>query len=271
MHMQSSTVATFWSRRATLPNVTLLPITSLRPSEGIDPRRAASVRRVLLRDEGTSQPIQAVLMNGQFIILDGHNRWKAFRTLGLKHAAVQIHRGDIDVRTWVLTSPSQLADFADLEKVDEYVFAAHLDQRGGVIGIDDGTFRLFPESSRQGLRGQHAVVRALSRIAGQPLRRHEDSGREEARWWTRIYLAAPEARTILIYPRTNMEEFYEIVIQRRQIVPAGATRFLLDKVLLDRPLPLSLFSGWYPLPEARLRLADALAQRNVSLEVAAMK
>lgn len=82
-----------------------------------------------------------------------------------------------------------------------------------------------------------------------------------------MYQAHPDARTLLIYPRITMEEFYETVIQRRQKVPAGATRFLLNKVLLDRPLPLSLFSGWHPLPEARLRLADALAQRNASLEV----
>ncbi|MGZ5440646.1 MAG: hypothetical protein ACXW5U_06850 [Thermoanaerobaculia bacterium] len=268
----SSSVATFRSRTATSPhanppNITLLPISWLKPSEGIDPRRASEVRRQLLLDEGILQPLQVALLNSRFILLDGHNRLHALRQLRLRHAPVQIHRGDIDARTWVLTSSSELADLAELEKVKEPVFSAQEEHRGGLVGINDGTFRLFPSNDRRRLRAQHAVVRALSRIAGQALARHEDADREEPRWWTRLRLVAPAARTLLIYPRIAVEEFYEIVINRRQKVPAGATRFRLDKVLLDAPLPLSLFSGWHPLREARLRLADALAQRSFSLEV----
>ena len=273
----SSSAATDWSRNATLPrlqvaddtppNVTLLPIRWLKPSEGIDPRRAAEVRRRLLLDEGILQPLQVAFLNGRFILLDGHNRFHAIQKLRLRHAPVQLHRGKIDARTWVLTSSSDLGDFAELERVQESVFSAQLNRRGGVVGISDGTFRLFPDKPRQRLHTQHAVVRTLSRNAGQPLARHEDADRDEARWWTKLNLAASAARTLLIYPRIEMADFYDIVIHRNQKVPAGATRFRLNKVLLDTPLPLSLFSGWHPLPEAKRRFADALAQRNFSLEV----
>ena len=247
--------------------VTLLPTQWLIASEGIDPKRASEVRRQILLDEGILQPLQVGLLNSRFIVLDGHNRLRALQRLRLRHAPVQIHRGRIDVSTWVLGSSSEIGEFAGLEHVSASAFSTHVDWRGGIVALRDGSLRLFPTNPRQRLIVQRAVVRALSANAGQKLARHEDHERGDPKWWTRLKPSRARARTIVIYPRITMAEFCDIVIQRKQKVPAGATRFRLNKVLFDSPLSLNLFVGWHSLREARLRFDEVVAQRDFSIEV----
>lgn len=264
----SSTVATARSRSISTPEIVVVPIALLLPTENLDPTRAAIVRHTLIKDRGMRQPIQVAPRGGSYLVLDGHNRLSAFISLGFRYVLVQVHRGPIAVRTWVLGAKADvLPKSAHLEAVNDRTFANLVDTRGG-LATKTGEHALFPEHPHARIEAQHALVNTLAAMnRGDELARYKDVGRERASWWQQVAHAYHDIRTLLIYPEVTFGDFSAMVAAGRKM-PAGATRFLLDKVLLSEPLPLGLFSGTHTIDESRARVAAAMAERSTSFEVA---
>lgn len=263
----SSTVATARSRIISIPEIVVVPTARLIPTENLDPTRAATVRRTLIKDGGIRQPIQVALRDGIWLVLDGHNRLSAFVSLGLRYVPVQVHRGPISVRTWVLGAKTDtLPASAHLEVVDEPTFAKLVDTRGGLV-TKTGEYAVFPGHPRSRIEAQHALVNTLAAMNhGDELARYKDIGRESAAWWPEVAQADADIHTLLIYPQTTFADFSTMVAAGLKM-PAGATRFLLQKVLLSEPIPLGLFGQVHSIDESRAHVAAAVIQRSTAVEV----
>lgn len=263
----SSTVATARSRIISTPEIVVVPIALLIPTENLDPTRAAIVRRTLLKDRGLLQPIQVAPRGGSYLVLDGHNRLRAFVSLGFRYVLVQVHRGPIAVRTWVLGAKAEaLPGSAHLEAVDDRTFANLVNTRGGLV-TKTGEHALFPEHPHARIEAQHALVNTLAALnRGHELARYKDVGRESASWWQQVAHADHAICMLLIYPEITFGDFAAMVAAGLKM-PAGATRFLLEKVLLSEPIPLGFFSESHSIDESRAHVAAAMIERNTALEV----
>ncbi|HEX9986353.1 MAG TPA: hypothetical protein VGF69_24050 [Thermoanaerobaculia bacterium] len=263
----SSTVATIRSRIISSPEIVVVPTARLIPTENLDPTRAATVRRTLIKDGGIRQPIQVAWRDGRWLVLDGHNRLSAFASLGLRYVLVQVHRGPIGVRTWVLGAKAdKLPVSAHLEVVDEPAFAKLVDTRGGLV-TKAGAHAVFPQHPHARIEAQHALVNTLATMnRGDELARYKDMGRESIAWWPRVAESDADIHTLLIYPQTTFADFSAMVAAGLKM-PAGATRFLLQKVLLSEPIPLGLFGKVHSIDESRAQVAAAMIQRSTAVEV----
>ena len=238
-----------------LPDLHILPTSTLRPHEHHDERRAAPIAEALQRDGMLRNPPVVLRLSSEserYVVLDGANRTAAFRQLGLQHVLAQVvHAGDnqVAVETWnhVLLSIAEdellellagAGGFELLESDPEQASAdlalgtalASLSLLGGRVRTIAGRFSSLGEL----LVGLNLLVNAY-----QTKVRIE---RTNAAALNDVVTAFPSAAGLLVFPGFDVEDIVEAVSQGL-LLPGGLTRFMVSPRALRVNYPLEALAA----------------------------
>jgi len=233
-----------------LPDLKIVPVSSLHPHERFDASRAEPLV-TRLRTDGVLKNPPVVLPLGQrtesYVVLDGANRTEAFREMGTPHVVVQVvHAGDNSVRleTWnhllrcislealfgvLIASPELALVRSDLDRATFNLSAgaslAYLSLPG------EQTFEIVGET--EPLRWR---VENLQRIV-DAYKAHCEIERISSVQVTGLHKLYPDLAALVVFPRFELEDVVRAVAQG-VLLPAGLTRFLVSPRALRVNYPL---------------------------------
>ena len=233
-----------------LPDLKVVPVSSLHPHERCDASRAEPlVRR--LRADGVLKNPPVVLPLGQraesFVVLDGANRTEAFRAMGLPHVLVQVvHPGDNSVRleTWnhllrcigIEALIEGLVAFPELALVrserDRATFNLSAGASLAYLSFPgERTFEIVGETEplRWRVENLHRIVDAYKSLC--------EVERINAVTATGLQALYPDLAALVVFPRFELEDVVRAVTQG-VLLPAGLTRFLVSPRALRVNYPL---------------------------------
>ena len=233
-----------------LPDLKVVPVSSLHPHERFDASRAEPLAR-RLRADGVLKNPPVVLPLGQraesYVVLDGANRTEAFRAMGLLHVLVQVvHPGDNSVRleTW-----NHLLRCIGIEALLEVIVAfpelalVRSDRDRATFNLSAGaslaylsvpgerTFEIVGETEplRWRVENLHRIVDAYRTLC--------EVERINAVHVTGLQALYPDLAALVVFPRFELEDVVRAVTQG-VLLPAGLTRFLVSPRALRVNYPL---------------------------------
>jgi hypothetical protein len=255
------------------PTLRILPVDKLLPHERCDPLRVLALEERLAIDHVLhNPPVVAALqdVHGNYIVLDGANRTRAFQTMGIPHILVQVVRPDepgLNLQTWnqvVLgVTPGQLlsrlGNIPGLNirlESEKSTFSANLlgtaviqiHQPGGEI------YTVFaPTPDLQGrIERLNTIMDRIGECARID-RTHLDSIDSLLNLYS-------DLAGLLVFPLFKFEEIIQLA-SARQMIPAGITRFIISPRALRVNYKMSELSSEKSLVEKDKELKSWLCER----------
>ena len=253
-----------WPSLATpldLPDLKIVPVSSLHPHERFDASRAEPLV-TRLRADGVLKNPPIVLPLGKraesYVVLDGANRTEAFRAMSLPHVLVQVvHPGDNSVRleTWnhllrcvsvsalveALTAAPELALIRS--EMDRAVFNVSAGASLAYLSMPgEHTLEIVGETEplRWRVANLHRIVDAY--------RAQCEVDRISATRATGLQRLYPDLAALVVFPRFELEDVVRAVAQG-VLLPAGLTRFLVSPRALRVNYPLDRLASGRSAPE----------------------
>jgi len=256
-----------------LPDLRIVPTSSLLPHEQVDESRTASLIQRLRQEGILRNPPVAILAgdrSGRFVVLDGANRTVAFRMMQLPHGLVQVvHPGSSSVQllTWnhVLSGATREALIEAIERYPDLALVPSDVDRAAFNLSSGGTlaYIVFPSGNVCEVVGETAPlewgVRNLRRLVASylGLGRIDRLSTASPRSLGEIY---PDFSALVVFRSFVVEEVVEAA-SMGLLFPAGLTRFVISPRALRLNFPLSVLADGRPAEEKQQALADWIRDR----------
>jgi hypothetical protein len=253
-----------WASLATpldLPDLRIVPVSSLHPHERFDASRADPLV-TRLRADGVLKNPPIVLPLGKraesYAVLDGANRTEAFRAMSLAHILVQVvHPGDNSVRleTWnhllrcisvsALVEALTVAPELAVVRSDEDRAAFNVSAGASLAYLSmpgEHTLEIVGETEplRWRVANLHRIVDAYRALC--------EVDRIRASRATGLQRLYPDLAALVVFPRFELEDVVRAVAQG-VLLPAGLTRFLVSPRALRVNYPLDRLASGRSAPE----------------------
>jgi hypothetical protein len=253
-------------RHSDLPSLQIVPTNSLFAHEDMEAGRADPLVHSLEADGVLRNPPLVSPLDKQadrFVVLDGANRFAAFRYLGLPHILVQIvdpEIATIDLKSWSHVLIGSSADRRSLRASLE----DHL--RSGLPADDDlnrsvlfhlGQGEIYRlRSDGEDLHSRVGLIReAMARYLGRF--RVERSVSTRLQGLEKVY---PDLAGLVRFPVFSLEDVFAIARDSDRL-PAGLTRFVVSPRVLHVNYPLEELRRHAPLALKRRSFEKWLAER----------
>jgi hypothetical protein len=240
-------------------SLALVPVSTLRPTEGADPVRVDQLRRQIGADGYLNEPLDTV---GTKTLLNGHTRRKAAGALGCRHLLVLDHPpADVTCATWSILNRYPVTGGERWRGAIEMHFDEFLGARDSlpfatsILALEDGICRVFPQDKvlKETLIRQNDLYQVFARTTnGQPIERFPDNDFPPALNLCRQKFGA--AGEILLYPAFSPERILEVAEAGLKVAP-GATRFGFPFRVTNLRMPLWL-----------LRSSESTERKNERLQ-----
>lgn len=254
-----------------LPDLRMLPVSSLLPHEDCDPRRVERLS-LRLKEEGLlkNPPIVAPIPSTeQYVILDGANRVLASEMLAIPHIVAQIvnyQEPDVILDTWYhVVAGLEAAQFeanlaqatglhlqpARLEEarqaLEQRRAAAYIIRADGVRIVCNTTSPLTPN------------IRLLNQLVGV-YRGKADIYRASNDVWEKQAPFYPKITALVIFPRLKPQDILAAA-RLGEKAPTGITRHVISYRALNINIPLAVMAADWPLADKVAWLQDWLMER----------
>jgi len=222
------------------PDLRIVPIENIHPHEEYDPQRADPLmERLKQAIYLTNPPIVTEIENGQYIVLDGANRYHAFLNLSYKRLLVQVVHYEsefVDLGVWqhiisgweenaFVQQLHQLAHIKITQCWDHESVCQVLLQSGTVLAIDTANGTVEERN------------RTLCKIV-RIYQKHARLSRTALSDPTLIWPLYPDAIALVLFPEYKPED---IIVAARQpaFLPPGISRHIIYGRALKVNYPLS--------------------------------
>lgn len=194
----------------------LVPISDLVPHEEIVEEKIGSLKADVLRDEFLQHPIVCYRTSQNYIVLDGHHRFRVIGSLGLAVAPVQVvSREQITLSYWYHVIHNSVSKLNGIS----------MDFQEGHVctcGSDEGHCFKIPRVKSIDIDEQ---IWSIFNLYGQSRYTRVGQVTENYRWVT--------------FNGLTFDEIIELAVQGR-VVPSDVTRFLIKYRILNLKVPLSI-------------------------------
>jgi hypothetical protein len=254
-----------------LPDLRMLPASSLVPHEEVDPRRVEKLS-LRLRQEGRLKhpPILAPIPDsGRFVVLDGANRTMALAALQVPHIVAQVvdyQDPGVELDTWYhVVSGMPVEEFRDalyqlpgLHAQGSSLSAARQalaqDKASAYIVCADSIYLLKNSESRQ-----PRDIDFLNKLVGIYKGRAEIF-RASNDVWEKQAPFYPKMTALVIFPRLQPQDILAAVRSEKRI-PSGITRHIIPNRALNINIPFEVLEADLSLEQKRAWLRDWLMER----------
>ena len=238
-----------------LPNLRMLPTSSLIPHEDYDPQRVEILaQRIRQEDRLKNPPITAAIPEtDRFVILDGTNRVQAFAALSIPHIIAQVvSYGDPGVMLDTWNHVVAGMDAGEFESALNQVpglrlYPSSLEEAREALVMDQATAYLVKERGVQkicsmegcpqrDLRLLNGIVKAYRGRAGI-FQASNDRWESQAPYY-------PDITALVVFPRLSPSDILTATREDEKL-PYGVTRHIIPNRALNINIPLSvLAAGW---------------------------
>jgi hypothetical protein len=240
------------TEQGVIPDLRIIPITSLVPHEEHDGQRAEPlIRRIQESGVWLNPPIVAAMGDGRFVILDGANRHYALSALGYPYILVQVvdyESGDVQLSTWhhVVSGISWFKFLRQVYNIREIMVRrsdllsaraalARREVLAYTVLKDDTAYTLQANDST--LAGRTATLRYIVNTYKERgvLNRISTDALSQAR---KVF---PDALAIVVFPHY---EPAEIIVAARDgmLLPPGISRHIVRGRAMRLNYPLEAFA-----------------------------
>ena len=238
-----------------LPVLRVVPLERIRRHEEIDPLRVERlVGRIGVEGIQVNPMICCLAPDGELILLDGATRTESLKELGLEHAVVQmVAEDDVELETWhhVIREcePQDVLDAvsaaSDLTLSDGNGGAPRIHFNGGEsIGVL-GT----------GISANAALSALVDTYVGKwRISRVTEPTVDPVSW------SFPDWSAMVEFPILTLEDVMKAAITE-DLLPAGITRFVVDKRALRLNVPIDMLATTEPIEAKQQALDDMISQR----------
>ncbi|MCU0511898.1 MAG: hypothetical protein MUE40_04930 [Anaerolineae bacterium] len=244
-------------RDAPVPDLRILPVEVIHPHEEHDSQRSEPlVARIRQAEWFTNPPVVAPMADGQFVVLDGANRYHCFCHLEYRHLLVQVapyEGGFVELGVWnhIISRWQTEALLASLESLPGLEIHQGWDAAAAAqVLLRDGMV-LAIHAPAQTLAERNAALRQVVRVYQRTAVLHRTIMTDTIKIW-QLY---PDAIALVLFPEYRPED---IIAAAREgaYLPPGISRHIIQ----GRALKLN-----YPLAALR-DAATPLAAKNAALE-----
>lgn len=237
-----------------MPPLRVVPLQSIRRHEEVDPLRVDRLRQRMETERIQVNPMICIeAPEGHLVLLDGATRTEALKSVGLRHAVVQIVESSaVTLGTW----HHVVRDVA----VDDFVAAVEAPSEMELvtqewpptIHLNDGRqyhargLGISPNATLAHLVKSYTGVWQVNRI---PEPEPSSAARSYSDW-----------TALVEFPTLTVEDVMEAAIGQ-DLLPAGVTRFLVPERALRLNMPIELLEGEEGLEQKQRALDDLLAER----------
>lgn len=239
-----------------LPNLQLLPTSSLAPHEDPDPRRVDSISRRLLEEGVLKNPpiVAAVPDTDRFVVLDGANRTMAFSNVGINHVVAQVVSYDdpgVILDTWyhVVTGMSLDELEAGIQAIDGLVLRAGSQKEARWALSDQRAVAYL--MSEHGAKIMTPGLGSISSNRAQMLayivnvyKGKADIIRASNDIWEIQKPCYPDITALVVFPPLDPQDILDVA-KNGEKVPSGITRHIISARAININIPIGiLMSDW---------------------------
>lgn len=237
-----------------LPSLRVVPLESIRRHEDIDPLRVDRLVERIANEGVQVNPMVCIRApDGELILLDGATRTESLKTVGLKHAVVQlVEEHDVTLETWhhVVRGCSP----------DEFLRAV-VESPDLILSKEEGTPGIRPRGGGSHLvlgegLSANATLSALvdSYVGKWQVSRVTDPGSDPVSW------SFPDWSVVVEFPTLTLDDVIKAAITD-DMLPAGITRFLVGERALRLNASLAMLAEDKPIEDKQEALDKLLARR----------
>lgn len=222
------------------PDLRIISMDKIYPHEGHDSQRSEPLLRALQQAEYlTNPPIVSPMGDGQFVVMDGANRYHCFNELGFEQLLVQVaayDSGHVDLNVWqhVISDWSQEAFAAELDNLPD-VNVVHAWDHTAVCQI------LLHDGGVLAVHGANETVQERNRT----LRTIVDIYQRQAKL-SRTAITDPnliwpmysDAIALVLFPRYQAEDIIEAA-KYKAFLPPGVSRHIIHGRALKLNYPFT--------------------------------
>lgn len=254
-----------------LPDLRMLPASSLVTHEDSDPRRVDKLKE-RLRKEGRlkSPPIVAAIPGtDRYVVLDGANRTNALAKMGAPHVVAQVvSYGDpgVELDTWYhVVAGMDLAEFEDaLTKITELKLKeCSLEEARGSLSTNQAAAYIICESGVRQVCNSGKQIRRdiglLNKVVGA-YRGRADIYRASNDIWEIQKPYYPEITALVVFPRLTPSDIL-MAAREGEKVPSGITRHIIPARAVNINISLSVLEADWTLERKREWLHEWLMER----------
>ncbi len=254
-----------------LPDLRMLPASSLVTHEDSDPRRVDKLKE-RLRKEGRlkSPPIVAAIPGtDRYVVLDGANRTNALAKMGAPHVVAQVvSYGDpgVELDTWYhVVAGMDLAEFEDaLTKITELKLKeCSLEEAREALSTNQAAAYIICESGVRQVCNSGKQIRRdiglLNKVVGA-YRGRADIYRASNDIWEIQKPYYPEITALVIFPRLTPSDIL-MAAREGEKVPSGITRHIIPARAVNINISLSVLEADWTLERKREWLHEWLMER----------
>jgi hypothetical protein len=250
------------------PNLQIVPLDKVRLHENHDPQRTPPlIERLKSEAILLNPPIMSFFENGgdEYMVLDGANRVTAFREMGIPHILAQVVEPDspnLRLQTWnhVIWSIEQekfLELVSGIDGIDAKPYSGELihfkENTLALMQMPNlGLFRLVVSNPTERIAMLNKIVDTY-----KPVTRYDRTHIDEIH---RIIYLYSDLAALVVYPNFTIDEILENC-RKRNLLPAGVTRFLVSPRALRVKYPLERLSADQSLEEKNQDLQAFIKQR----------
>ena len=237
-----------------LPLLRVVPLESIRRHEEIDPLR---VERLVARIQAEGIQVNPMVCchapDGELVLLDGATRTESLRSMGLRHAIVQMVEPDeINLETWhhVVRGVGPEEVLAAVSEKPNLI----LTEEAGTPGI-----HVNGQQSRLVLGegvSANATLAALvdSYIGKWRVSRVADPSLDPVAW------SFPDWSVVVEFPILTLDDVMKAAVSH-DLLPAGITRFLVNERALRLNVSIDLLASEEGIESKQEMLEEILAER----------
>lgn len=238
-----------------LPDLRMLPTSSLVPHEDCDPRRVETLSRRVLEEGILKNPpiVTAVPDTDLFVVLDGANRTMAFSTVGAPHIVAQVVSYDdpgVYLDTWYhVVSGLEPGSFENALKASPNMVLEPCDLCEARNSLVEGAalaYFINAKEVRMVLPSAHSQVSTLDALHEivSIYRGKADIFRASNDIWEIQTPYYPQISALVVFPRLNPEDILNSA-RNGEKIPSGITRHIIPTRALNINIPIGiLMADW---------------------------
>jgi hypothetical protein len=223
------------------PDLRILSIDKIHPHEGHDSQRSEPLLQALQTAEFlTNPPIVSPMGDGNYVVMDGANRYHCFRELGFEHLLVQVAPYDsshVELSVWqhVISDWTQEAFAEELTLLpDVHVNHAWDHTAVSQILLHDGGV-LSIHGANETVQERNRTLRGIVKIYQREAKLSRTSITDPNLIWP-MY---PDAIALVLFPRYQAEDIIEAA-QHKAFLPPGVSRHIVHGRALKLNYPFAL-------------------------------
>lgn len=259
-----------------IPELKIVPISSLLPHESSDPYRVGRIVKKLNTEKVLKNPIIVTRVEDKFLILDGVTRATALKEIGCKFALVQLidyKDPEIKLDAWnhVLFNISENSFISKLKKIKGLKFEKVAKKQAetmivnkelvGYLVFKDNTIIALKYDSKVSNRLEY-LNKIVSAYNNSEIYRTDNKEIES------LINKHKNLYAIFVMPRFSKEELKGFALQK-MLAPCGITKHTIPNRVLRFNFDLSLLKSDFSLEELNQKLSEEIKRKLDGKEIRA--